>query len=82
MRGGPILSSKKKKKKERKKEKRVGDRRTPGMWNWSNSGMEGIGLVSQKDQLDHRGQKAHPWIICVFRNTLSPLATLTGIHHP
>lgn len=81
MRGAPILSSKKKKK-ERKKEKRVGDRRTPGMWNWSNSGMEGIGLVSQKDQLDHPGQKAHPWIICVFRNTLSPLATLTGIHHP
>lgn len=74
---GPILSSKKKK----KKEKTVGERRTPGMWNWSNSGMERIGLVSQKFQLDHPGQKAQPWIICVS-GTHSPLATLTGIHHP
>ena len=65
MRGAPVLSSKKKKK------KRVGDRRTPGMWNWSNSGVEGIGLVSHKDQLDHPGQKAPLDYLCVQEHTLA-----------
>ena len=41
------------------------------MWNWSNSGVEGIGLVSQKDQLDHPGQKAPLDYLCVQEHTLA-----------
>lgn len=74
---GPILS----RKKEEEEEENGWREENPGNVELEQLWMERIGLVSQKFQLDHPGQKAQPWIICVS-GTHSPLATLTGIHHP